>query len=135
MAFTFSASGISASGTDYISFSRFKIGDTVAPGEVSDEIFIALYNDTSGTQTARNYQTAIAAANYLYTLYTKQFNFSSAGTSVQYQERAKSFLSLIEDLIQEYLAATGASAVLYPYRPDSYCDADNNYGANSPWRW
>lgn len=129
MSFSFAASGISASGTDYISFTRFKIDDTESPGEISDEIIIALYGQTAtgNDQITRNYHTAISAARYLQTKYTKQFNFSSAGTSVQQmQERAKAWGELIASLAYELASIQGAGPVVYPYRPAAYNDDCDN---------
>jgi enamine deaminase RidA (YjgF/YER057c/UK114 family) len=120
MSFTFSASGIVASGTDYISFVRWKLDDINASAyEIENEAITALYTEVGAQidQATRNYLTAIKAGNYLVTKYTKMASFSSAGTSVQLRERAEAWKQRIAELSFEMLQYTNVGSVIYPYRP------------------
>lgn len=111
---------ITASGTNYIDFTRWKIDDIDSTAyEVNDEEITVLYNEipTTFTQIQRNYLTAIKVADYLATKYKKQATFSSAGTSMNLKERADAWQEVVDKLRLEYLQVTGISAVMYPNRP------------------
>lgn len=128
--FSYNENRIAASGTFPIDFVRFTLDDVdVSNGamtaELSDETIVALYAQTPSTDTQilRNYRTALSAANYLYTKYSKQVTFSSAGTSMQLSDKAKKFYAaVIEGLTIQINQLIGISPVIYADRPSSYCD-------------
>lgn len=133
MSFSYNENRIAASGVYTVDFVRFQLDDTIQTDpitnatvfELSDEVITALYNQTSSsaTQTIRNYVTAIEAAKYLKTKYSKQpASFSSAGTSITYGERKKAIQELIDRLTSEVSQYLGSDTmILYPNRNSSYC--------------
>lgn len=123
MAATYDPTHINDSNADYVSVVRFLIADTdTTCAELSDVEIMALYTNTSASdaQAIRNYQTALAAAQYLHTKYAKQATFSSAGTSVNLSERAKYWASVVQDLAYRVSAVMGSNGVTYVWRPASY---------------
>lgn len=131
MSFSYNQNRITASGTYTVDFVRFTLQDDVETDattgatiyELSDEVIIALFNETNSgyTQTTRNYITAIKAARYLRTKYSKQVaSFSSNGVSINYGERKKALDELIARLEAEIAVLQGVAPVLYPYRETSF---------------
>lgn len=119
MPFSYSASGIVASGTDYISATRFIIQDTTEPAEIDDTEITVIFNSSStlygsGTtvQEQRVYYTALECARALHRRYAKQATFSSAGTSVQLLQRAEYWLTIVQDLALR-LATLGSNSSLF----------------------
>jgi len=121
MSFTYFNTDIAATSSDYTSFVRFMLDDKDSTAyELENEEITALYNETTGTQVVRNYQTAIKAAKYLWRKYSKQVTFSSAGTSMQLSERANHWWQVIQTLQGELNIYTGMQPVLYPQRTASF---------------
>lgn len=122
--FTYHASGIAPSGTDYVSAVRFIIQDTVdGVFELLDEEITALYDTSAAlygtTQDARIqrvYYTALECAKALHHRYARQATFSSAGTSVQLGERAKYWSTVVDELGIKLISLNNGGSVLYGRR-------------------
>ncbi len=88
--------------------------------EVADEEVTALYasHPESLPQAVRVYRVAAACAQVLHRRYAKQASFSSDGTSVQLQERARYWGTIASELTtRSNLIENGADAlVLYARR-------------------
>lgn len=126
---------ISPSGTDYTSAVRWIIQDTdSAVYEISDAAITALYNDTAvqyGTDTSgivqvqRVYSTALECAKALHRRYAKQATFSSAGTSVQLNERAQYWLTVVQDIALKLSTLSGSGSLFATVgRNPNYYDGD-----------
>lgn len=123
MSFSYNYNRISASGTFPVDFVRFKLDDTdSAAYDLEDEVITVLFNDTytGDTQTVRNYQTAVKAAMYLWTKYSKQVTFSSAGTSMNLSDLRDHWWNVVQTLQAELNLQRGIAPVLYPYRQSSF---------------
>jgi hypothetical protein len=148
MSATYSTSGIVASGTDYISATRFLIQDTdVTVAEVQDEEITAIYTSTielygsaTGVQEQRVYYTALQLAKALHRRYAKQATFSSGGTSVQLKERAEYWLNVVDDLAMKLATLTynGSLFAVVGRNPPYYENGSNGYGVSESYiidRW
>lgn len=102
MSFTYDPTQIAASGTgNELSAVRFILQDTTQPAFFEDSEIIALFDSSStaySNQESRVYYTCLELAKALHRRFARQATFSSAGTSVQLNERAQYWLTIVQDL-------------------------------------
>lgn len=123
MSFSYDETQIDPNGVYYIDVVRFLVNDTVeATADLSDELITALYNITSATssQILRNYQTAVAAQEYINNKRANNIqSFSSGGTSITYnQSNLNARLSYLRQMVMVY--GGGIGGVLYPTRRSGF---------------